>query len=360
MVRVSRKSLSPALPLALLAMLVGACADDPLSPPPTGALAGQVLVLNSGTGTNSLSLCDATSLEVRRDVAPSALYPNHALQVGERLFVTCSGDDRIVEYGMGDSSLVAVATWSLNELDSLHDGELVYTPWASVAWQGELYTSFSARDRIGAIPLTGDSLREFTTGIWPQDLKVAGDTLFVACAGFSLQTLAFGMGEVRAHHLPDGRELWRATVAANPQRLDFGPEGQLLVLSTGDYGLREGVLTVLDRTGGTVGWTLPLGDFPGSLAVDGHKVWLAAWGQYDLQPGGSEGRVTRIDLDTRAFDRGPDNPWRVQAGATDLCVAEGRLFVSCFAQDALCVIQGDSLLECLAVGHGPGALRLLQ
>ena len=137
--------------------------------------------------------------------------------------------------------------------------------------------------------------------------------------------------------------------------------GELLVLCSGDYVLREGQLVVLDPRNGAESWNLPLGDFPGAMALDGRDLWLAAWGQYDLQPGGTqEGHVTRVSLDQRAFDRGPENPWRVQAGATDLCLAGGRLFVSCYAQDALCVIQGDSLLECLPVGHGPGALLLLE
>jgi hypothetical protein len=347
--------------LAALLLAGVACERDSPGPRDTGALAGQLLVLNSGPGTNSLSLCDPRSLEVLRDVAPSALVPNHGVQLGRRLYVTCSGDDRIVVYTLQDSSLQVEATWSLNALDGRHTGEWSYTPWASLPFGGELYTSFSARDEIGALPLVGDSLRAFATGVWPQGLVITGDTLLVACAGFSIQTLLFGQGEVRAHRLPEGTLLWTAPVAANPQRLELGDQGELLVLCTGDYGPRQGELHVLDRHTGQSRWTLPLGDYPGAMVRDGRRLWLAAWGQYDLQPGGTrEGLLTRVDLDGRRFDRGPDTPWRVAAGATDLCLADGRLFVSCFAQDQLCVLEGDSLLDCLEIGHGPGALLRLE
>ena len=344
-----------------LASLLCSCEDSTNWQTLEGGLAGQVLVLNSGSGTNSLSLCDPGRLQVQRDVAPTALLPNHAFQQGDRLFVTCSGDDRIVSYALGDSSLEVLESWSLNALDGRQAGELVYTPWSSLFFGGEIYTSLSARNEISAIPETGDSLRAFATGSWPQGLCLSGDTLYVACTGFSLSTLEFGPGTVRAHRLPSGEELWSTEVGANPQRLALTPAGELLVLCSGDYVLREGQLVVLDPRNGAESWNLPLGDFPGAMALDGRDLWLAAWGQYDLQPGGTqEGHVTRVSLDQRAFDRGPENPWRVQAGATDLCLAGGRLFVSCYAQDALCVIQGDSLLECLPVGHGPGALLLLE
>ncbi len=348
--------------LALLPLFLLAACDTEESADPAQLLGRRLLVLDSDGGSTSIGLLDPADGSFLEHIAPTGAVPNHLHREGDRLYVSCSGDDRLLCYSIGDSSLVLERNWAFNEIDELPDPqERRYGLWASVTHDGLVYSTLGSTDEIGVLDPQSGEWSRFATGRWPQGLLRRGDRLYVACTGFDPADFSYGASELRVYGLPGIEELYRVPLAPNCQALAFAGDGTLLALSSGDYDQVTGTLQGLDPVDGGLLFSASLDDYPGQLEVAGNRVWLAAWGQYDLTPGGEQsGLVYCYDLAGQAWLRGSGMGLEVGAGATDLEWSGEELLVSCFAADQVCVIRGDSLSACYTAGDGPGALLWLE
>ena len=188
------------------------------------------------------------------------------------------------------------------------------------------------------------------TGGVPQGLCIVGDRLFISDVNYDFQTWSYGPGRLLAYSLNDLSFLGEVTIGTNPQVIEYGPDGRLHVVCTGDFASITGQVEIINPTDLTVEHTVALGGSPGSIAFTSDGIaYLGAAGWTE------DGYVYSYNAISYAVYHDENNPILVPSAAMDVAVTnDDHVLVCCFNSDHLAELDASgSLHETYLVGDGP-------
>ena len=233
-------------------------------------------------------------------------------------------------------TLGALPPNSIGILDAdgaLHDAVQVgQTPDALVYGFGSLWVANSGERTVQRVnPKTHEVVGTFEVGSNPTAIALSAQDVWVANgADASVTEIDAAANKVVATF----------RVGALPTALAGGP-GVVWVANSGNDNLSR-----IDIDSGQV-QTVPAGDGPDGLLVDGDSLWVA---------NGADGTVSHLD----ASSGGPVNSARADAGAAGLLHADGSLWVANQAASSVTKIDPQTGLArgTIPVRDGPSALAL--
>src|SRR5690242_14544692 len=235
-------------------------------------------------------------------------------------------------------SLAALPPNSIGILDAdgaLHDAVQVgQTPDALVYGFGSLWVANSGERTVQRVnPKTHEVVGTFEVGSNPTAIALSAQDVWVANgADASVTEIDAAANKVVATF----------RVGALPTALAGGP-GVVWVANSGDDNLSR-----IDIDSGHV-QTVPAGDGPDGLLVDGDSLWVA---------NGADGTVSHLD----ASSGGPVNSARADAGAAGLLRADGSLWVANQSASSVTKIDPQTGLAraTIPVRDGPSSLALVH
>ena len=236
-------------------------------------------------------------------------------------------------------SLAALPPNSIGILDTdgaLHDAVLVgQTPRALVYGFGSLWVANSGERTVQRVnPKTHEVIGTYEVGSNPTAIALSARNVWVANGSDS------SVSEIDP--AIDRVVVSRIAVGALPAALASGPRG-VWVANSGDDNL-----SLIDIDSARVVATVPAGDGPDGLIVDGDSLWVA---------NGADGTVSH--LDARTGDP-VSSAARADAGAAGLLHTDGAVWVA--NQSASSVSQIDPqtglVRATIPVRDGPGSLAL--
>ncbi len=196
-----------------------------------------------------------------------------------------------------------------------------------------------------------------TTGGVPQGLCVTSDRLFVTDINLDLQNFTYGLGRLLVYSLTNLDFVDEIEVGMNPQIVELGPDGNLHVVCTGDFGGVTGQIYVVEPQSLTIEGTIDIGGSPGSLAFNSSNVAYlgsVAWA--------GEGWLLTYDAVTHQIIHGESNPLVLPSSAMDVaCGQDDHIFAVCFNTDQLIELdENDSIVQSFTVGDGPIAVAIKE
>jgi ABC-type transport system substrate-binding protein/DNA-binding SARP family transcriptional activator len=233
-------------------------------------------------------------------------------------------------------TLGALPPNSIGILDAdgtLHDAVLVgQYPDALVYGFGSLWVANGGERTVQRVnPKTHEVIQTFDVGPNPTAIAISAQNVWVANgADASVTELDVAANKVVATF----------RVGALPSAVAAGP-GVVWVANSGDDNLSR-----IDIDSGQV-HTVPAGDGPDGLLVDGDSLWVA---------NGADGTVSHLD----ASSGGPVNSARADAGAAGLLHANGSLWVANQSASSVTNIDPQTGLArgTIPVRDGPSSLAL--
>jgi DNA-binding beta-propeller fold protein YncE len=336
--------------LAALAIVVAACAEDPVAPPAEDVTPPEnlppspprVLVVNSLSWT--LSSLDPDTGTMTVQAATLGAVPNRvtAASGGRELLVTVSGDNEVtilaahdlsrrggIDVGRGSNPWLAVA---------LPTGSAIVSNWLSS----------DVRRLDLAARAAGPAL---DTSPGPEGLAVLDGFAWIACTNY-LEGGGYGEGRVDVVDLAQWRVVSSVPVGKNPQEVLVDAAGRVHVLCTGTYGTgpddEPGSVWVVDPAARAVVDSAALGGSPGRFALDGDGVvWVC----------GEAGGVRRYRADDLSLLTDPVDRWLRSPGLTGIAVdpSESTVWITSFDADVLLAVDPStvSVRDAWFVGDGP-------
>ncbi len=335
--------------LAVSAVLLAACSEEPAGPDPVTELPDEdvsgvparILVVNSNSET--LSSLDPSTGVMTVQARTLGTWTNRitAVPPGRRLLVTNSGDNAIEIVDAED-----LASLGTVEVGPGHN------PWTAVAVDGgrAVITNWlSGTIRVGNL-LDGSAAEPVETTPGPEGVLVQGETAWIACTNFRSDG-EWGEGRVDVVDLETGTVTASIPVGANPRDIAEAPDGRLHVLCTGTYGGAGdpgGTVHVLEPTARAAADTLLLGGSPTRLDVDDSGTMWAV---------GPAGGLRRWNSST--LEPLPDPADDVLGGpglsALDADPARSAVWITHFDEDLLLEVDAGTLeiRDAWLVGDGP-------
>jgi DNA-binding beta-propeller fold protein YncE len=322
------------LATALMFLLPSCGSDETNDPPPAGNPA--LFVINSLGGT--LDVIDLATNEIHLGVLTLGESPNDIAFEPTRnvIYVVNSSSNDVWEVDAAADTVTDVADLGPNTnpwwLTVTEPGQVAVTNWLSgdVVW-----LNFPG----------GQVARRRTVGQAPEGVRAHNGNLYVTVTAYESGG-TYGTGELV---MIDGP---RQAVGTNPQDVVVGPDGNLHVICTGDYAGSFGTVHVLDATTLAPIDTISLGGTPAAATVSGNDVYVS----------GFYGGLVKYDGVTHQIVRGPGDPILSSTGLGKMALdaVEGRLYVPCFDEDVVYVVDvaADTVLTAYAVGDGPVAVAL--
>jgi DNA-binding beta-propeller fold protein YncE len=344
-------------PLAVLAIALAACAEDPTAPPEPDwsppedlpASPPRILVVNSLSWT--LSSLDPDTGAMTVQAATLGAVPNRvtAASGGRELLVTASGDNEVtilaahdlsrrggIDVGPGSNPWLAVA---------LPSGSALVTNWVSSDVRRLDLAAREAGPPLGTSP-------------GPEGFAVHGDFAWVACTNW-LEGGGYGTGFVDVVDLAQWKVVASIAVGKNPQEVLVDAAGRVHVLCTGTYGDgpddEAGSVWVLDAAARAVVGSAALGGAPGRFALDGEGVvWLC----------GDAGGVRRYRADDLALLPDPTDRILRGPGLSGIAVdpSGSTVWVTSFEADVLLAVDPATLSvrDAWLAGDGPVDVMVLR
>jgi len=341
-----------------VALLLAACAEDPVAPPSDGTPAEElplppprVLVVNALSWT--LSSLDPATGAMSVQAAVLGAEPERVRATPDRreLLVTASGDNEV--------EILAAHDLSRRGGIDLGPGS---NPWLALAISGTeaIVTSWRSGDvrRLDLAARTAGPPLPTSPG--PEGIAVHDGLAWIACTNWESDG-TFGPGRVDVVDLDRWEVVASIPVGRNPQDVLVDDGGRVHVLCTGTYGSgpddASGRVHVVDAAARTVVDSLALGGSPGSFALDDEGiVWIAGFAggvrryraaDLELLPDPPPGPLTSAGLTGLAVDAATSTVWIASFDA-DLLIAVDPVTVA--VRDAWLV--GDGPVDVLVVRPG--------
>ena len=269
-------------------------------------------------------------------------YPNQVIVRGTIAYVVASGTNEIQVIDLtADTTLgfidIGVATnpyWMV----FLND----HIAYASALVTNEVVKiDVDARSVIDHIPV----------GTGPEGMVIYDRRLYVAHSGFDLGTFMYGQGEVWVIDTDADTVLTVIDVGVNPQYLATDRSGHIIVVCTGDYFSKFGILYTLDPSANSVLDSAALGGSPGQISVGPDNIAYIAAGGFD--PSG-RGYVYSLDAGQMLVLHDANNPIVVDSGCTTATAyQDGTCFAAGFADTLRIIDSSGTSLAAYGVGDGP-------
>jgi hypothetical protein len=255
-----------------------------------------------------------------------------------------SGSHSISRFSRQDSSLVLE--------EQLGTGAQT-NPFGIASKGDRLYVSCLNSDEV--VVLVPDPLFEevrVDVGKAPEGVLYYQGYVYVACCAYDDSTHQFGDGYVYRINASNNTLTDSLKVGINPQYL-LQVEDKIHVCCTGDYGMTcNGRIYIINPSSFSVEDSVIIDGTPLQMCYDGYDtIWVAAGGwatNGEVYSYTSSGSVIHSSA----------NPIQVPTGAMDVEYYQGRLFVSCFQNDSLVELRGDSVIHAWAPGDGPQTMTI--
>jgi DNA-binding beta-propeller fold protein YncE len=327
-----------------LALLIAGCSTTTESPfVPSGRTAWVVNSLGE-----TLSKVNLDSGEVVVNAIPLDDAPNDIAVLGNRAYVVNSMSNNI-------QILDLTTEQTLGAIEILKGMNPYYI---AIENSQRAFVSNWLTGNVSVLDLESETETDtIMTGGVPQGLCVTSDRLFVTDINLDLVNFTYGPGRLLSYSLVTLDLEGSLEVGMNPQIVELGPDGNLHVVCTGDFGLVSGQVYIVNPQTLTVELTIDIGGSPGSLAFNSQNVAYlgsVAWA--------GEGWLLTYDAITHQIIRGAANPIVLPSSAMDVaCAQNDHIFAACFNTDQLIEIdEDDSIINTYTVGDGPIAVALKE
>ncbi|HDH58194.1 MAG TPA: T9SS type A sorting domain-containing protein [Bacteroidetes bacterium] len=291
--------------------------------------------------SETLSEVDLSSGQVITNAISLGSIPNDIIISGDKAYVVNSGSNhvQIIDLSAQQTLGTIELYLGLNPYFIVLDGE------------DRAFVSNWMTGNVSVLDL--DSMTEIdtiNTGGVPQGLCIVGDWLFISDVNYDFQTWSYGPGRLLAYSLTDLSFLGEAVIGTNPQVIEYGPDGRLHVVCTGNFATVFGQVQIINPTDLAIEHSVTLGGSPGSIAFtsDG-TAYLGAAGWTE------DGYVYSYNGISYAVYHDENNPILVPSAAMDVAVTnDDHVLVCCFNSDHLAELDASgSLHETYLVGDGP-------
>ena len=321
------------------ALLIGFC------PPPSCGQSARLWVANGLAETASRIVLD--SGQVSNHLLTLGIIPNQIVVAGNYLLAVNSGSSNIQTFNRS----------TLTELGTVELGPN-RNPWNLV--MTDSVTGYVTNFTTGTVStfnlITRTLTREFSVGQSPEGTALARGKIWVCNTGFNPNDFSYGQGEVAVIDPSLDSVVARINVGTNPQAIKNTPDGNLLVVCTGNFGSIAGSLYLIDPTSQTVADSILTGGQPSSAAITyANMAYLPAGGFV------GNGVVYKVNLNTKTVERGPSNPILVGTGATDAFydIDSSYVYVACFSDGTVRKLNtSDVVTASFQMGDGPVSLDL--
>jgi len=326
----------------LLALLISGCSSTTDSPfVPSGRTAWVVNSLGE-----SLSKVNLDSGEVAVNAVPTDAAPNDIAILGNRAYVVNSTSNNVQILDLSTEQ-------TLGTIEILKG----MNPYYIVIENAQrAFVSNWLTGNVSVLDLESEAETDtIMTGGVPQGLCVSSDRLFVTDINLDLQNFTYGPGRLLAYSLATLDFVDEVEVGTNPQIVELGPDGNLHVVCTGDFGAVTGQVYIVDPQTLTIELTINIGGSPGSLVFNSlHVAYLGsvAWA--------GEGWLLTYDSITHQIIHDAANPIVLPSSAMDVaCSQDDHIFAACFNTDQLIELgENDGIVQTYTVGDGPIAVAI--
>jgi YVTN family beta-propeller protein len=336
-----------ALSLLTLIFIIGCDNSDDDSPPiQTGPT--NLFIAN----TTTLSVINLESGDVSNDVFGLGNSPNSMTITGDLLIVVNSLSN--------DLNFFRISSDGTLSADGIADIGLAQNnnPWAVAAdGQGNLLITNYMQNNISVFSIDARAIEQtLPAGVAPEGIVVADGFAYVVNSGYDFNTYTFNEGSVWKYNLDNWSIEDSLEVGVNTQAIQMDPLGQLHVICTGNYADVSGKVYVIDTQTLSVQRIIETGGTPNHVAfAPDTTAYLSAGGW--AFAGAPAGLVLKYRYDTGELLRDSNHPIDVGNGANDIAILDdGRIFVSCFDDNCIDELHGDSVYMSYIVGTGPSAI----
>jgi len=337
--------------MMMFGLALTACDDDNPAGP-AGANNQVALVLNSISG--SISIIDLDSLTVRNDV----------IQLGANssaVGFSVRGNRAIVPNGTANNVLIV----DIENLGVLGTIDLPDGSGASGSVFFDDNTAFVCNLNLGSVARLNLSSMSVTdtipVGQVPSDVAIAGGKLFVANANVDLSTFQpLGNGQISVIDVATSQVTNTIdTGGTNSQFLAVDPEGDLIVVNSGQFVAGNGSISVIDPETETRTGPFAIGDFPGDLSInDAGIAFIASFsnGLYSFDT--QTNTVLRSSSNALAAQTSSGSPFGAAGVDFD---AEGNIYSANFGDavtpgTVFVFNSSQTLVDSVKVGIGPFAV----
>ncbi|MGB5105733.1 MAG: hypothetical protein WBP29_03975 [Candidatus Zixiibacteriota bacterium] len=209
----------------------------------------------------------------------------------------------------------------------------------------------------------------------PQGIVIRDRRAYICLTSFNA-LFEYDAGKLEVRDCNNDTLIARVTVGVNPQVAEFGYDGYIYILCTGNYADIQGWLFKFDPAANRVVDSLHVGGAPGGLAITKQDIaFLSAGGwpppvkaspsglvfvdrRFEFSPSKSGGLVYTVNLSTFTNIHSAANPLNADWGVTAILSISDSTVVTCnFADDTITEIDSAGVvLARFNVGDGPLAV----
>ncbi len=335
-----------ALLLSLLVLIFAiGCDESEDNSPPIQTGPTNLFVANMTT----LSVINLESGDVSNDVFGLGNSPNDMTIAGDLLIVVNSLSNDLNFFHIADDGTLSP--------DGVVDVGVAQNnnPWAVASdGRGNLLITNCIQNSISVLSLESRQIvRTLEAGTAPGPIAVAGDFAYVANTGYDFGTYTFLEGSVWKYDLNSWDVVDSLQVGINPQDILMDPLGWLHVVCTGDYSGVPGKVYIVNPHSLSIHRIIETGGTPNHVAfAPDTTAYLSAGGW--AFAGAPAGIVLKYRYDTGEILHDSENPIATGNGVNDIAILEdGRIFVSCFDDNRIDELRGDSVYASYIVGTSP-------
>lgn len=313
------------------------CSEDSPTESVPEPTAKAVYVLNSAA--TSISVINLETGEVFNDVATVGTWPNQLVYHKGNLYCVNSGSNNIMVFNTD--------TWAVDAID-LGAGN---NPMNLVFYDDNtVYVACSISNKVLKVDLVSKTVTQsIDVGVGATGIAFTNGNIYVANTAFDGSTYTYGQGTVSVINGSSGAVIATINVPTNPQAVGIAPDGNVHVVSTGDYWSQFGKISIINPNTNTVANSFNIEGSPGSIAIaDNDKLaYLGDWGKGCLV---YNTETTTVVHDTTNYFLG-------KGGSGVTTDPDGNVFVSVWADDQVIKVDKDNnVVATYNVGDSPSAL----
>lgn len=266
---------------AFLAPLFSSCDDDNeiVIPPEENPTPTGLLILNGGNRNENNASIALYNMET--GVLTPNFYKNangsglgdsaeQILVYGSKIYVTVTTSNRLVVLDKNGKLIQAIEP---------KDGEAPLNPRGMVADKGKVYVSYYYGHTVAVLDTASLSVEKvIPVGRYPEQLAVSKGKIYVAnSGGLDYPNYGKSVSVINQNSLEVEKEI---EVLLNPTALQTDSQGDVYVISMGDYGE---VKNTLQRIDGTTGAVTEMGN-ASRMTVVNDKIYtaFAQWGDPNI------------------------------------------------------------------------------
>jgi DNA-binding beta-propeller fold protein YncE len=294
------------------------------------------------TGSATLSRIDLATGVVQGQVVALGQYANDIAILGDTAYVVNSGDAQVQIIDLANGSTKGVINLT----------PLSFPYYICIA-DNRAYVTCSTSGQVAVIDLLTrqwvDTVQVLTGGLI-EGVLVHQNTLYVSNANYPTY-----VGELYMYSLPDLNPLGMIQVASNPQVIKMGPDGNIHLVCTGDYGSIPGQIDIIDPQTHQRIDSIMIGGTPGSLTFNKlGTAFLGAAGDASI------GYVLSYNGINRQILHSQSNPIQIATDAMGVAAIDSNHFLVCsFLNDQVIELgQDGTVLRSFDVGLMPLALAI--